>query len=53
MFLTYSQTLNGYEGLSYLNDDGLWPFRSVRLYAPSGPSFGKQNWCCGMNQTHC
>ena len=17
----------------------------------SGPSFGKQNWCCGMNQT--
>jgi hypothetical protein len=55
MFLTYSQTLNGYVSyhtwmmMAYDNCKRL----SVRLYALSGPSFGKQNWCCGMNQTHC
>lgn len=68
MILTYSQTINGYGTGRHalmiaalatieLNGRGLLSSGGgglrLDIGVPSGPSFGKQNWCCGMNQTQC
>ncbi len=61
-FLTYSQTINGYDiRVSWLNSyftlrrtiSNIYYMFVIwfRFIVPSGPSFGKQNWCCGMNQS--